>query len=63
MCRGGIKHNGNFTSVTFPTQQQLSPIYGQLIGHLGQGVPVTTKLNLYLRGFLKLVCKYHGHNF
>ncbi len=42
------KNNGNFTSVIFPTQQEISPIYGQFIGHFGQGVPVTTKLNLYL---------------
>ncbi len=34
-------------SVIFPTQQQLSLIYGQFIEQLGQGV-VTTKLNLYL---------------
>ncbi len=54
MWGGDIKHNGNFTSVIFPTQQELSPTYEQFIGHLEQGVPVTTKLNLYLR--LKKVC-------
>ncbi len=54
MWGGGIKHNANFASVIFPTQQELSPTYEQFIGHLEQGVPVTTKLNLYLR--LKKVC-------
>ncbi len=54
----GIEHKHNFTSVMFPTQQQLSSIYRQFIGYLGQGVPVITKLNLYLR--LKNI---YGHNF
>ncbi len=48
MWGGGIKHNGKLTSIIIPRKQELSPIYGQCIGHLGQGVPVTTKLNLYL---------------
>ncbi len=45
MWGGGIKHNGNLTGVLFPTQQELSPIYGNFIGHLEKGVPVTSKLN------------------
>ncbi len=57
----GIKHNGNFTSAIFPIQQELSPIYGQFIGHLEQGVPMTTKLNLHFKK--KLLCNCHGHNF
>ncbi len=31
MGGGGIKYNGNFTSVIFPTQQEVSRIYGQFM--------------------------------
>ncbi len=60
---GGINHNGNFTNVIFPTQQELSPIYGQFFGHVGEGVPVTNKFNLYLCLKKGLICNCHGHIF
>ncbi len=50
-----IKHNGNFTSVILNTQKEISPIYGQFIGHLGHDVPVTTKLNLYLSLYVSAI--------
>ncbi len=33
MWGGGIKRNGNYTNVIFPTRQELFPIYGTFIEH------------------------------
>ncbi len=63
MWRRGIKYNGNFTSVIFPREQELSPICGQFIEHLGQGFRVITKLNLYLCFKKRLVSKCYGPKF
>ncbi len=51
----GYKHNRNFTNVVFPTQHELSPIHGEFIGHLEEGVKFVFTFKEKVRW------KCHGH--